>query len=108
MKKATLLTVFFSIWAISALWNEPRLYLTKTLVHEQYVSVKYEINFPGFVELQLFNPLGERIWVKGVVNDKKGESEFRIARKPMEDGKRYTFIVRYKGKDHSGSFYNTL
>lgn len=86
--------------------NEPRLFISETKVHEQHVSIKYEINYPGFVELHLMNPEGKKIWIKGQVEDEAGIHEFRIARAPMEEGKRYSYILKYKGKERSGSFYN--
>ena len=83
-----------------------RLFIKKIQVHDTYVSVTYELNFPGFVELHLSNPEGRKIWIRGKVADQAGIHSVKINREPMEEGKRYSFILKYKGKDYSGSFYN--
>ncbi|MEM6767256.1 MAG: hypothetical protein AAF824_20680 [Bacteroidota bacterium] len=96
--------------------KDPRLHISKIKVHESFVQIDYEITFGGFVELHLFNSLGEKIWVKGKVDDSadtKVDDEpktyiFRVSRKPLELDKRYSFILKYKGRDYSGSFYNAL
>ncbi|MEM6633346.1 MAG: hypothetical protein AAF694_26980 [Bacteroidota bacterium] len=83
-----------------------RLFIKKIQVYDSYVSVTYELNFPGFVELHLSNPEGRKIWIRGKVADQVGVHSVKINREPMEKGKRYSFILKYKGKDYSGSFYN--
>ncbi|MEL6192574.1 MAG: hypothetical protein AAFR66_11015 [Bacteroidota bacterium] len=87
--------------------EDPRLYINEIKVQESYVQIDYEITFGGFVELHLKNSTGEKIWVKGKVEDTAGNFIFRISRKPLELEKRYSFILKYKGKDYSGSFYNS-
>ncbi len=86
--------------------NEPRLYVEEITIYDTYIDVKYEVNYPGFVELHLFDPEGEKVWIKGVVADHSGIHHFKISRKPMVEGKRYSFIMKFKGKDYSRSFQN--
>jgi len=93
--------------AISVL-NEPRLYVEEITIYDDHVNIQYEVNYPGFVELHLFDPEGEKIWIKGLVADKAGIHDFNISRKPMIEGKRYSFILKFKGKDYSRSFYNEV
>ncbi len=88
--------------------NEPRLYVEEITIHDDHVNIQYEVNYPGFVELHLFDPEGEKVWIKGLVADKSGIHDFHISRKPMIEGKRYSFILRFKGKDYSRSFYNEV
>ena len=108
LKKSYIFIAILTILSVSGFQSldNPQIYITSTDIKDNYVSIKYEINYPGFVEIHLINPIGKKIWIKGKVDDKAGEHEFRIARKPMEDGKRYTYILKYKGKEKSGSFYN--
>lgn len=85
--------------------STPRLYITATDQKPDYVEVKYEITLAGFVELHLISPNGKKIWIKGRVTDRKGVDYIRIPKKPLKAGARYTFILKYKGKDYSSSFY---
>ena len=87
--------------------EDHRLDINEIKVQESYVQIDYEITFGGFVVLHLKNSTGEKIWVKGKVEDTAGNFIFRISRKPLELEKRYSFILKYKGKDYSGSFYNS-
>jgi hypothetical protein len=70
-----------------------------------FVEINYDINFPGFVQLYLFNAEKEQIWIKGNVTDRIGKGFFRISTTPLKTGERYSFILKYKGKDYTGSFY---
>jgi len=88
--------------------EESRLYIKEVTVYEKYVSIVYEINYPGFVELHLFDPEGDKIWINGEVADESGKNEYKIARDPMEEGKRYSFTLKYKGKDYTRGFTNEL
>jgi len=83
-----------------------RLYIKGEKVTETYIAVTYELNYPGFVEIHLTNSEGRKVWIHGKVADKGGIHEIRISRKPMESGERYSYTLKYKGKDYSGSFYN--
>lgn len=84
----------------------PRLSLGEIQIFDEFIEIPYEINFGGFVELHLKNDERETIWVKRVVNDKMGNYALRIARKPLEANKRYSFEIKYKGRDYFGSFVN--
>ncbi|RMG20163.1 MAG: hypothetical protein D6730_20370 [Bacteroidetes bacterium] len=97
---------FMLFWTLAFAAAAPRLYLNATEVHPQYIELKYEISNPGYVELHLIDKEGNKVWIKGVVHDTQGEQRFRIPRKPLEPGQRYTFVLKYKGRDYRGSFYN--
>lgn len=86
--------------------KDPKLYIKSETVHNNYVEIVYEVNIEGFVELHLFNPEGKKIWIKGKVTDREGLDKIRVSRKPLETGQRYTYTLKYKGKDYEGRFYN--
>ena len=86
--------------------KEPRLYVKTTQVNGDYMEITYEITSPGFVELHLFNPEKEKIWIRGRVTNRIGVDVIRIPRKPLKPGERYTFMLKYKGSDYNGSFYS--
>ncbi len=96
----------FSSEKSSTFKDNPRLTMGDIIVYDQHVEIPYEINFGGFVELHLYNDKREKIWVKRIVNDQMGEYVLRIARKPLENDKRYSFELKYKGRDYYGSFTN--
>lgn len=94
---------------IDLAWSEPpRLYINQTKVGDRYIEIHYEINFGGYVELNLKNNEGEMIWEKGVVVDNKGKHIFRIIRKPMTEGDYYSYTLQYKGREYYGSFTNAI
>ena len=84
---------------------DPRLYITGLEQKPDFVQITYEITMAGFVELHLFDPEGEKVWIKGRVTDRTGFDKILIPRKPLKAGERYTYFLRYKGKEYSGSFY---
>ena len=85
---------------------DPKLYITSIKKTPDYVELTYEITMAGFVELHLFDPEGKKVWIKGRVTDRTGYDKIRIPAKGLKaKGERYTFILKYKGKDISGSFY---
>jgi hypothetical protein len=81
-----------------------RLYIKGVEMNGPAVEITYEITKPGFVELHLFSPEGEKIWIKGQVTDREGFDVIRIPRKPLEPGSRYKFILKYKGEDYTSFF----
>ncbi|MEM7367342.1 MAG: hypothetical protein AAF587_02005 [Bacteroidota bacterium] len=85
--------------------KDPKLYIKSETVRNEFVEIVYEVTFEGFVELHLFNPDGKKIWIKGKVTDRQGLDKIRIPRKPLNDGERYTFKLKYKGKEYEGRFY---
>ncbi|GAB4428739.1 MAG: hypothetical protein OHK0039_47320 [Bacteroidia bacterium] len=103
------------IWPVLlglAAWTapgEPRLYIQSTTVKADYVEIIYEINNPGFVELHLTGPKGNKVWIKGKVSE-RAESDrivdyIRIPKAPLEAGQRYSYVLRYKGQEYASSFY---
>ncbi|MDX2248528.1 MAG: hypothetical protein SF052_17215 [Bacteroidia bacterium] len=84
---------------------DPRLYITKLEQKPEFVEIAYEITMAGFVELHLFDPEGKKVWIKGRVTDRIGVDKILVPRSPLKSGQRYTYFLRYKGKDYSGSFY---
>lgn len=85
--------------------EDPRLYINRTDFKGDYMEINYEITNAGFVELHLFDPSGKKIWIKGKVTDRIGVDLIRIPKKPLKPGERYSFILKYKGKEYSGNFY---
>ena len=90
--------------------ESPRLYIGGSDIAPRSVDIKYEISFPGYVQLHLYseNKEGEKkkIWIKGKVHDETGKHIFRIPRKPLEPGRRYSYELMYKGNSYEGSFYH--
>lgn len=84
----------------------PRLYYNDAKILSDRVVLQYEISNPGYVELHLMGRSGDVLWIKGKVHDESGEQTFEIPRKPLELGERYSFTLKYKGRDYGGSFYN--
>ena len=87
----------------------PWLSYKEAKVFDKYIELTYEISNPGYVELHLQDRDRKEIWVKGQVHDSAKEEElqgFKIPRKPLKSGERYGFVLKYKGKDYRGSFYN--
>ncbi|MEZ4772091.1 MAG: hypothetical protein R3D00_02835 [Bacteroidia bacterium] len=84
---------------------DPRLYITKLEQKADVVEIAYEITMSGFVELHLFDPDGKKVWIKGRVTDRVGVDKILIPRAPLKSGQRYTYFLRYKGRDYPGSFY---
>jgi|GEM_PF-2944291 len=85
---------------------DPSLSISSVDVQDSYVSVEFDITYPGFVELNLIDDTGEVIWIKGKICDDIDIYRFKIGRKPLEEGKKYEIILKYKGKDYKDSFYN--
>jgi hypothetical protein len=84
---------------------EPRLYVNSPENASDYVQVNYEVNMPGFVELHLFSPEGDKLWIKGKVTDRIGMDYIKVPKSPLKAGARYTFILKFKGKDYKGTFW---
>lgn len=85
--------------------TQARLFIKSTENRGDFVEIVYEINFPGFVELHLSDSKGEKLWIKGTVTDHKGFGKVRVPTKPLEPGKYYPFILKYKGKDYKGTIF---
>jgi len=81
-----------------------RLKLRDEVDRGSYMEIVYEISMPGFVELHLFNYKKEKLYIKGKVTDRSGLDKIRFSTKPLERGKFYTYILKYKGQEHKGSF----
>ncbi|MEL7530637.1 MAG: hypothetical protein AAFN10_04985 [Bacteroidota bacterium] len=121
MKRTLFLAAFLCVAVLSpALMGfinpqaEPRLYINSPIMKTTQVQLAYEVTTPGFVELHLFDPdpdpevRGEpekKIWIKGKVTDRIGLDYIAVPLKPLGSGKRYKYILKYKGKDYSSSFY---
>lgn len=83
---------------------DPRLYIKASSLNGDYMEINYDINAPGFVELHLFNPDKKKVWIKGRVSNRSGVDLIKIPKKGLKVSGRYTYILKYKGKDYSGSF----
>lgn len=84
-----------------------RLYITGTVPEKDYIEIRYDITAPGFVELHLMDASGKKLWIKGKVTDRKGLDYIRVPRAPLKPGERYPYILKYKGKDYSGTLYSS-
>jgi hypothetical protein len=103
-----LAALMLSLSASAQTASEPRLYYKGSafMQNKEAMLIRYEVNTPGFVELHLFNAEGKKVWIKGKVSEKLDSEEFiPVPVKPLESGKRYSFILKYKGKEYSGNFY---
>ena len=119
MKKliASSLLLFLTFFVIQTGWSinpeidgfssaEPKLYISTPKKVPGYLELTYEITMAGLVELHLFDPDGKKVWIKGRVTDRAGFDKILIPAKGLKrKGERYTFILKYKGKDYNGSFY---
>lgn len=83
----------------------PRLYINSVDNRGAYFEIQYEITAPGYVELHLLDENEEKLWVTGKVTDRSGVDVHRIPSSPLKAGKRYAFILKYKGTDYSSFFY---
>lgn len=83
----------------------PKLYINSVDNRGDFFEVQYEITAPGYVELHLMDEEDEKLWVTGKVTDRSGVDVHRIPARPLEPGKRYTFILKYKGKEYNSFFY---
>ncbi len=83
----------------------PRLYINSVDNKGDHFEIQYEITAPGYVELHLIDEDEKKLWVTGKVTDRVGADVHRIPRSPLESGKRYTFVLKYKGKDYDSFFY---
>lgn len=70
-----------------------------------YIEIIYEITMPGFVELHLFNSKEEKLYIKGRVTDRTGLDKIKISTKPLERGKFYPFILKYKGQEYKSTIF---
>lgn len=70
-----------------------------------HIEIIYEITMPGFVELHLFNSKNEKLYIKGQVTDRIGLDKIKISTKPLERGKFYPFILKYKGKEYKSTIF---
>lgn len=89
----------------SATKADPRLYIKASTPNGEYMEINYDINAPGFVELHLFNPDKKKVWIKGKVTNKSGVDKIRIPNKGLKVNGRWTFVLKYKGKDYEGSLF---
>lgn len=89
----------------SAASQPPKLYINSVDNRGEYFEVTYEITAPGYVELHLNDEEEKKLWVTGKVTDRVGVDVHRIPTSPLKAGKRYSFILKYKGKDYPSFFY---
>lgn len=107
MKTITISALLFIAICMMSTTMAPWLSYKEAKVAERFVELRYEISNPGYVELHLMDRDRKELWVKGKVHDSaKDMQHFRIPRKPLKGGERYSFLLKYKGKDYKGSFFN--
>ena len=85
--------------------STPRLFIKDISDKGSYIEIVYEINKPGFVELHLFSSDQEKLWIKGKVTDRIGLAKIKVPTKPLERGKRYPFVLKYKGRDYNRTIF---
>ncbi|MFK7973188.1 MAG: hypothetical protein AB8F95_22660 [Bacteroidia bacterium] len=100
-----ILTLGFAAAPLAAQQDPPRLYINQTNMSSQFVTIDFDINYGGYIEMHLFDEDGKKIWIYGVVKDKMGKHSFKIPTKPLRTGERYSYHFRYKGEEYNGSFY---
>lgn len=85
--------------------QDPRLYINSVDNRTEYIEIQYEITSSGYIELQLFDKEENRLWITGKVTDRVGKDVIRIPTGPLKSGERYTFVLKYKGKEYDSFFY---
>lgn len=83
----------------------PKLYINSVDSRPEFFEIKYEITAPGYVELHLMDDKNEKLWVTGKVTDRVGVDIHRVPKGPLAPGKRYSFVLKYKGNEYSSFFY---
>ncbi|MCB9231645.1 MAG: hypothetical protein H6581_08280 [Bacteroidia bacterium] len=81
------------------------LHFTSTLVSGNSVKIGYKIPYDGYIEFDLFDPGGEKIWYTSYVRE-KGEYFLALRKDKLEEGVTYTYNFSYKGKKYPGTFNN--
>ncbi|MDP5171094.1 MAG: hypothetical protein NWR72_12690 [Bacteroidia bacterium] len=110
---ATIFTVLFMATGIHAYAQSsgssspPRLYINTVEQRGEYFEIAYEITAAGYVELHLLDDENKKLWVTGKVTDRVGDDLHRIPMGPLKPGKRYSVILKYKGKEYSTFFYTS-
>lgn len=85
--------------------SNPKLVLAGVDFTPSHVIIRYDITFPGFTELHLFeNSTNKKVWIHGVADKEIGSQEMRVPARNMKPGETYKFILKYKGKDYAGTF----
>lgn len=82
------------------------LHLTSTLVSGNSIKIGYKIPYDGYIEFDLFDPSGERVWYTSYVRE-KGEYFLALRRDKLESNAVYSFNFWYKGKKYPGTFNNS-
>lgn len=112
-----LLTIFLFLSTISLFGFSPKtevkhvlgpeitLHFTSTLVSGNSVKIGYKIPYDGYIEFDLYDPEGERIWYTSYVRE-KGEYFLALRKDKLESGATYTFDFWYKGQKYPGTFSN--
>jgi hypothetical protein len=122
--KASILTLSLllgvgSLWGQSSSYSDyaskekpARLYIRDTEQRGGFMGIQYEVNYPGFVELQLFqnewiseeNRFEKKLLlIRGKVTDRVGSDYISFPVAPLESGERYPFELHYKGDTISRS-----
>ncbi|MEO0898902.1 MAG: hypothetical protein AAFY71_20990 [Bacteroidota bacterium] len=108
----SILFVTFGLLFVSPLMGQTsssttplRLRIKNKINKGEYYEIQYEITKPGFVELHLYNSKYEKLYIKGRVTDRTGLDKIRFSTKPLESGKHYPFVLKYKGKDYKGTIF---
>lgn len=85
--------------------SDPKLFLTGVDFTSSHVIIRYDITFPGFTELHLFeSSTSKKVWIHGVADKEIGSQEMRVPTRNMKPGETYKYILKYKGKDYEGTF----
>lgn len=81
------------------------LHIQQELTSGNSIKIGYQIPYDGYIEFDLFNPEGERIWYTAYVRE-KGDHYQALRKDKLEANETYTYDFRYKGKTYSGKFTN--
>ena len=63
-----------------------------------YLTLEFELPYPGLVDFQLKKENGETIWRNYYVKE-EGENRIRVKVRSLPGGERYGFSLDYKGKN---------
>lgn len=72
-------------------------------VSPQYLTIDFEIPYPGLVDFTLLHKDGKRIWKNYYVKE-KGSNQIRVKVHTLPGGEQFGFNMAYKGNDISHNF----
>ena len=85
-------------------FRNPKLKLGEVVIMEKTIQFHYEVPYPGTVELELYNEIGDFIGITSSVAKTPGDHFIAINKKKLKQLGSYTFNLNYKGNPIGGFF----